>query len=437
MEVEQLEIRDYLAKIAPLTDLPKEALNEITMALQIQYARRGTEVLKIGQRNDVVYLIRSGAVEVLLENGDLYGRFTEGEWVGYRSVMRGGPVSLNVNAIEDTLFYAIPADNFLGLVKRYDKVRQYFAERKPDRLRSAIQDIRGADNHAMIAMHIRDLMKLPMLVSEEDSIRQVAQQMTQVNAQTAMVTNQEGLLSGIVTDVDFRKRVVAEGVDVALPVSNIMTAKPLTLAPDDQASEALLLMARRNIRHIPIVDNAEVVGVISATDLLRSQSHNAIYLVGDIYAAKDIERLKMLSATLPKVLVSLVNNNMPAYDIGHAISSIGQAIMRRLAAMGEEKFGQPPVPYCLVVAGSMARREQTAHSDQDNGMILSDDYDPALHGEYFANLAKFICDGLNECGYVYCPGNIMATNEQWRQPYKVWKDYFTNWILTPEPQALL
>ena len=437
MEVEQLEIRDYLAKIAPLTDLPKEALNEITMALQIQYARRGTEVLKIGQRNDVVYLIRSGAVEVLLENGDLYGRFTEGEWVGYRSVMRGGPVSLNVNAIEDTLFYAIPADSFLGLVKRYDKVRQYFAERKPDRLRSAIQDIRGADNHAMIAMHIRDLMKLPMLVSEEDSIRQVAQQMTQVNAQTAMVTNQEGLLSGIVTDVDFRKRVVAEGVDVALPVSNIMTAKPLTLAPDDQASEALLLMARRNIRHIPIVDNAEVVGVISATDLLRSQSHNAIYLVGDIYAAKDIERLKMLSATLPKVLVSLVNNNMPAYDIGHAISSIGQAIMRRLAAMGEEKFGQPPVPYCLVVAGSMARREQTAHSDQDNGMILSDDYDPALHGEYFANLAKFICDGLNECGYVYCPGNIMATNEQWRQPYKVWKDYFTNWILTPEPQALL
>lgn len=114
-----------------------------------------------------------------------------------------------------------------------------------------------------------------------------------------------------------------------------------------------------------------MVGVISATDLLRSQSHNAIYLVGDIYAAKDIERLKMLSATLPKVLVSLVNNNMPAYDIGHAISSIGPAIMRRLAAMGEEKFGQPPVPYCLVVAGSMARREQTAHSDQDNGMILS------------------------------------------------------------------
>lgn len=155
----------------------------------------------------------------------IYTVFTEGEWVGYRSVMQGG-VSLNVIAIEDTLFYAIPADNFLGLVKRYDKVRQYFAERKPDRLRSAIQDIRGADNHAMIAMHIRDLMKLPMLVSEEDSIRQVAQQMTQVNAQTAMVTNQDGLLSGIVTDVDFRKRVVAEGVDVTLPVSNIMTSDP-------------------------------------------------------------------------------------------------------------------------------------------------------------------------------------------------------------------
>jgi CBS domain-containing protein len=437
MEVEQLEIRDYLATCPPLTELPADALNEVTMALQVQYARRDSDVLKVGQSNDVVFLIRSGAVEVLLENGTMYGRFSEGEWVGYRSVMRGGKVGMDVRAIEDTLFYAVPGALFLKLLENFEKVRKFFAERKPERLRSAIQEIRGSDGFALVAMHVRDLMKLPMLVGRDESIRQVARQMNEFNAQTAMVTEGDGSLCGIVTDVDFRKRVVAEGLDVNLPVSGIMTANPLTLTPRDQASEALLLMARRNIRHLPVVDNTDVVGVISATDLLRSQSHNAIYLVGDVFAAQSVDRLAELSQSLPKVLVALVKQSLPANDIGQAITSVGQAIARRLLVMAEEKFGKPPVPYAFIVAGSMARREQTAHSDQDNGMILSDAYNEAEHGDYFRNVARFVSDGLNACGYVYCPGNVMATNDEWRQPLSVWQGYFRNWIENPQPKALM
>lgn len=437
MEVEQLEIRDYLATCPPLTELPLDCLNEVTMGLEIEYARRDSEVLKIGERNDRVLLIRSGAVEVLLENGQLYGRFSEGDWVGYRSVIRGGPVSMAVKAIEDTLFYSVPAALFLKVVERFEKVRKYFTDGKPERLRSAIQEIRGSDGFALVAMHVRDLMKLPMLVGRHDSIRQVACQMNEFNAQTAMVTEDDGGLCGIVTDVDFRKRVVAEGRNVDLPVAEIMTPNPLTLAPRDQASEALLLMARRNIRHLPVVENNDVVGVVSATDLLRSQSHNAIYLVGDVFAAKDVDRLAELSLTLPKVLVSLVNQSLPANDIGQAVTSIGQAIARRLLVLAEEKFGAPPIPYAFIVAGSMARREQTAHSDQDNGMILSDDYNEAEHGDYFRNIAKYVSDGLNACGYVYCPGNVMATNDEWRQPWSVWHGYFTNWIENPQPKALM
>jgi len=89
---------------------------------------------------------------------------------------------------------------------------------------------------------------------------------------------------GIVTDVDFRKRVIAEGRSTSTPIADIMTLNPLTLAPRDQASEALLLMARRNIRHLPVVDNVDIVGVVSASDLLRTQSSSALYLVGDIFA---------------------------------------------------------------------------------------------------------------------------------------------------------
>jgi CBS domain-containing protein len=95
------------------------------------------------------------------------------------------------------------------------------------------------------------------------------------------------------------------------------------------------------------------------------------------------------------------------------------------------------VPYAWIVAGSLARNEQAAHSDQDNGLILSDDYDADQHGAYFEQLSRSIADGLNACGYVYCPGEVMAINPKWRQPVNVWKQYFDQWIQHPQPKALM
>lgn len=437
MEPEQLEIRDYLRNSLPLRELSGDCLDEVARGTEVRAVPQGQDILQIGQTNHHAFLIHSGAVDVLTEAGELYGRFGAGDWVGYRSVMRGGKTSMNARTIEDTVFYAIPAELFLKLLGQSGRIREHFSERKPERVRGAIRDIRGSDDYTMVAMRIRDLMKLPMLVDQGESIQQVARQMNDFNAQTAMVSDSEGMLKGIVTDVDFRKRVVAEGRSIELPVSEIMTANPVTLSSRDQASEALLLMAKMNIRHVPVVGNNEVIGVVSATDLLRSQSHNAVYLVGDIFAAHTVGRLAELSKTLPKVMVGLVRQSLPAYDIGHAITSIGQAITRRLLVLAEGKFGPPPVPYAFVVAGSMARREQTAHSDQDNCMILPDDYKPEEHGGYFLDIAKFVSDGLDACGYIYCPGDVMATNDKWRQPLAVWRGYFSNWIENPQPKALM
>lgn len=439
MEVEQLEIRDYLERIAPLTDLGDDLLDELTLSLEIQYVRRGNNLLSIGEKNERLYLVRSGAIEVTTADNELYGRFSEGEWVGYRSLMSdGGRVSLNVAAIEDTLLYTLPAAVFNKLLTTDERVRRYFSERKPERLRSAMQEIRDPNDYSLLSLHLQDLVRPALSVTMQTSIRETAQHMTDVDSKTALVTDKD-CLCGIVTDQDFRKRVIAASADVNAAVSTIMTPKPLMLEPNAAASEALLLMARRNIRHIPVVDrNSKTIhGVVSATDLLRTQSHNAVYLVGDIHSAKDIETLSRLSQHLPKALVRMVKSSLPAYDIGHAISSIGQAITRRLLTLAEEKFGAPPVPYAFIVAGSMARREQTAHSDQDNAMLISDDFDPAKHDAYFLNVAKYVSDGLDACGYIYCPGDVMATNPRWRQPLRVWQEYFRDWIESPQPKALM
>lgn len=70
-------------------------------------------------------------------------------------------------------------------------------------------------------------------------------------------------------------------------------------------------------------------------------------------------------------------------------------------------------------------------------MVLDDAYDERMHGEYFSELARFVCDGLNACGYVYCPGEMMAMTDQWRQPLRQWQQYFRGWIEQPDPKALM
>ena len=67
-------------------------------------------------------------------------------------------------------------------------------------------------------------------------------------------------------------------------------------------------------------------------------------------------------------------------------------------------------------------------------MIIDDAMKPE-DDVYFKALATFVCDGLDEAGYFYCPGVMMATTDRWRQPLRIWREYFQGWIQKPDPMA--
>jgi CBS domain-containing protein len=133
----------------------------------------------------------------------------------------------------------------------------------------------------------------------------------------------------------------------------------------------------------------------------------------------------------------LAEADASAYSTGHIVTAITDAITARLLTLAELEQGPAPVDYAWVAAGSQARSEQTARSDQDNCLVLDDRYDAQAHGSYFERMAQFVNDGLNACGYVYCPGEMMARTAEWRQPRQRWAEYFRRWTATPEPKALM
>ncbi|WP_243855580.1 putative nucleotidyltransferase substrate binding domain-containing protein [Aquabacterium sp. A08] len=297
---------------------------------------------------------------------------------------------------------------------------------------------RSADNYVnLITTPVNTLVKrAPVVLPPQTPIREAAQTMRDQRVSSVLIV-QDGVLFGLITDRDLRNRVVAAGLDTARPIVEIATLAPMTIDLQSHAFDALLLMARHNIHHVPVMEQGRVAGMITSTDLTEQQSNSAVYLAGAVYKQTTVAGLVETSARIKQLQQNLAAAEASAYSTGHIVSAITDALTSRLLQLGELQLGPAPVDYAWVAAGSQGRNEQTAKSDQDNCLVLDDAYDEARHGAYFRELSRFVCDGLDACGYVYCPGEMMAMTDQWRQPLQKWRQYFHRWIDQPDPKALM
>ena len=276
----------------------------------------------------------------------------------------------------------------------------------------------------------------PVGVHARTPIRSAAALMREHQISSLLIQDEAGIRA-IVTDRDLRNRVVAEALSTDRPIVEVATPNPLTLQADQTAFDALLLMTRHGVHHVPILENGRAVGMLSTTDLTEHQASSAAVLAQQIAEQTDVPGLQQACSRLGQLQHDLVVAGASARATGQLITAITDLLTAKLIEIAQQRLGKAPVPFAWVAAGSQARSEQTAGSDQDNCLVLDDSYDTLRHGEYFRQFAQFVCAGLDACGYVFCPGFMMAQTDTWRQPLQTWKDYFHKWIAKPEPTALM
>lgn len=296
----------------------------------------------------------------------------------------------------------------------------------------------ACDTHInLLSMRLQDLIQHPPItLSPETPVREVANIMRERGVSSVMLVKDNHLL-GLVTDRDLRNRVIAQGLDLSSPVIDIVTLDPVTLDQRSSAFEALLLMMRHHVHHVPVMDGQHIAGMVTAHDLHQLDSTSAEFLSAGIRLQNTRRGLVDISRSIKGLQNDLSAAHASADITTRIITSISDALTCRLIQLAEAELGPPPVNYVWVAAGSQGRHEQTAQSDQDNCMVLDDAYDPALHSDYFRSFANQVCNGLAECGFSHCPGAMMAMTDEWRQPLGKWQDYFQKWIMTPEPRALM
>ncbi|MCK0110868.1 DUF294 nucleotidyltransferase-like domain-containing protein [Ornithinimicrobium sp. F0845] len=438
MDGELTEVAEFLAGHAPFRELSRPLLSALIRRSSVRYVRRGTRILSVGESHEVMYVLRSGAVDITDREGGLVERSDPGTSFGMSPLVERAPSRYDFTALEDSLLLVVPEDAFRDLCAQDPTFESFYTSAHAARLRRAVGVLHVAERgSAVLRTTLDDLVRRPpVAVSPTTSVRAAAQLMVRERVSSVLVLDGERL-TGIVTDRDLRGRVVAVGRDTEEPVARIMTPHPATARGDELAFEALMEMVDRSIHHLPVLDaTGQVIGLVSSTDLMRLEHNNPVYLVADLTAAQDVETLAELATRIPVILEQLVAEDASARDIGRVVTSLGDALERRLLTMAEEELGPPPVPYCWVVLGSQARHEQGLASDQDNALVLSDEARPE-HDAYFAALAARVSGGLEACGYPRCPGEVMATNPRWRASRSTWREHFARWVETPEPKAVL
>ncbi|MCC2110634.1 MAG: CBS domain-containing protein [Hyphomicrobiales bacterium] len=250
--------------------------------------------------------------------------------------------------------------------------------------------------------------------------------------------------TGIVTERDVLRAVAANGATALEQPLRAFMSKPLATIPADAfIYRAVGRMSRMKVRHLGVVDdNGDLVGALSARDLLRLRAQEAISLGDEIDDAVNVSALGAAWAKLPMVAESLVVENVDARDIAQVISREIGALTRKAAIIAEERMheagrGGPPVPYALLILGSGGRGESLMAADQDNAIVFESGDPDGPEDQWFAELGEHIAEILDAVHLPLCKGGVMAKNPQWRGSLATWLERVEHWIRRSNPKDLL
>lgn len=414
---------DILTTVEPFATLAPQRLGEIGAAFGAKTYSAGEKIFSTGDRVEAFFIITKGAVDIT-DGSETLSQLGPRNCFGDRTLLRSGIAQVCAVATAPTTVLMLPAAQFTKLVREDKGLGDFFTRPRPQQSAA-----RGLSDTRVDTLMTKD----PVTVGPDTTVTEAAKALQQRKISSVLVV-EGGDLLGILTVRDISNRVVAGGLDPSAPVKEVMTAAPITLPPNAIGSDVLHAMVERGIGHVPIVGADGLKGIVSQTDLTRFQAETSASLVHAVAKADDIGALTDATRQIPPLLAKLVGAGHHHEVVTRLVTDIADAVTRRLLTLAEQALGAPPVPYLWLACGSQGRREQTGTSDQDNCLFLADAVS-AADDEYFAALAKSVSDGLNACGYVYCPGDMMATNPRWRQPLKTWRRYFKGWIDKPDPMA--
>ena len=455
----------FVKRFPPFSYLPDNVLANICEHIEVVYYKDNDVLFKEGESpRPYVYMVYKGAIE-LTKNSELPTQTNylidlceEGDLLGLRALLSKGPYLLNAMVHEEALLYCMPADKIKEAMHKYADFANYvarlFSSQIPERqmkvlgalpdANSEIKVLDSTDNDFVTVKPVTPVVA----VDTETNVFEAAKLMTEKSIGALLIKSRENYPLGIITEADLKRKVVAlNKLPASLKVEEIMSAPVVTISDNPKVSDLLILAANKSIRHFCVTKDgtpqSEITGIVSERDLLAAQGNNPAVLLKKIHHCNTVEGLKQLRDTTDALLKTYLEQETALHFVLDVVTHINDAITEKCIEMAIEKLaakglGRPPVEFCWLSLGSEGRKEQLLRTDQDNAILYDNPTEQETEVcEYFLKLGAEVTEMLYLIGFEKCSGNIMASNKNCCRPMGSWKRQFEDWILSPEPNALL
>jgi CBS domain-containing protein len=449
-------VRQFLLGYPPFTLMAAEDVDFMARSLELAYFAPGEKI--IGPDDGpptALYLIKQGVVEgvraiqaqALPAGESPMVQLTPGDGFPVGALMADRPVNSVYRAAGDTFCWRLPKARFDELTRRSAVFLDFCRRRMAamlDLSNKALQASYAAQAtqwRSMSAPLESVLRREPVTVPADESLEATFRLMQDegvgsvIVMGTASAAGGKRPVAGIFTEKDVIGRVVLPQVPLDAPISQVMTSPVITLDAGAPVSDAMLLMAERTIRHVPVLRDGDLVGILTERDLFALQRRSLRQIGDSIRHARRLSELVRAASDIREWSQALVAQGVAAGFATRLISRLNDQLTARLIAMTARDQAIPIEHLCWLALGSEGREEQTIATDQDNGLIIgSENTTPR---EALLLFAQSVNQRLDECGYPLCKGGIMAGNPKWCLTDAEWAGQFDDWIDRGDPTSLL
>ncbi|MBT2710930.1 CBS domain-containing protein [Pseudomonas sp. ISL-84] len=432
------------------------ALSLISLC-EVRQFEKNEIMLKKDKPREGLLLILEGLSEVFVKN-ETHGReevlevVQKGEMIGFSSLADFLGVSkpvktdvmVEVKAVSAVRAMYIP---FEVVTRRWDDpaVHDYLLTQVAIRLKdiytSLAEQVKLAtdygENEAFM-IRVQDVMSEGVAaVLPEESVQKAARLMHKMRTSSVLVIENE-LLKGIITERDMVERVVARGIELSAEARTIMTPDPVSISRSAYYYDAISLIFLKGFKHLPVVEDSKVVGIVTLSDLLRKKNENVMKTIQKIEQA-DRDSLPQVKNAIYEVIDTLIRDRVPILTTFEIITKLYDRLAGRIVELSiknlQEKGMQRPGDFAFYQMGSSGRGEQFMLTDQDHFLVYENHREDA--SAYFSELGREITSNMEAAGYVRCKGLMMCSEQKWRGSLAVWEDRLRKWMLQSTNSNLL
>lgn len=441
---------EFLQKFPPFNQMDTAHLAFLVEHCQLRFYAEGDSIIKPSDGPvEHFYIVKQGRVHGERPHSARRGtettfEITAGECFPLAALIGERATRTEHLAAEDTFCLLLSKLAFVKLFAVSNPLRDFALRGVSSLLDQVNQQVQLRAVETLGAQYSLDTrlgelaMRQPIGCAPDTPLRDAVRLMHEQHVGSIVVLDPASKPLGIFTLRDLR-RVVADGVDLAQPISNLMTPNPFHLAPDASAFDAAIAMTERHIAHVCLVEHEKLCGVISERDLFSLQRVDLVHLARTIRHAGKVETLAGLRSDIRLLVDRMLAHGASSTQITHIVTLLNDHTVCRVIELTLEEMGDPGIPFTWLCFGSEGRREQTLHTDQDNGILFEAESasEAAAIRERLLPIAREINQRLAQCGFTLCKGNIMAGNPELCLSRQEWSRRFAGFVLEATPENLL